>query len=120
MLLRFILFWATHTLTLWVASVLLPGLLRFDDYTALAISGLLFGVVNTVLKPPFFWITLPLTVVTLGLFLLVINASLLLLVAWLVPGFHIGGFWHGVGLAIFVSLFSFVLNKLLRRQTPQR
>jgi putative membrane protein len=115
MLVRFIFFWATHTLTLWVASILFPGLLRFDDYGALLISGLLFGIVNTLLKPPFFWLTLPLTVVTLGLFLLVINASLLLLVAWLVPGFHIGSFGHGVLLAIFVSIFSFILNKVLRR-----
>jgi putative membrane protein len=114
MLLRFLLFWGTHTLSLWVASALFPKLLRFDDYGALLISGLLFGIVNTLLKPPFFWLTLPLTVVTLGAFLLVINASLLLLVAWLVPGFHIGTFWHGVLLAIFIAVFSFLLNRLLR------
>jgi putative membrane protein len=114
MLLRFALFWGMHTLTLWVASVLFPTLLRFDNYGALLVSGLLFGIVNTLLKPPFFWLTLPLTVLTLGVFLLVINASLLLLVAWLVPGFHIGTFGHGVLLAIFVSIFSFFLNRLLR------
>ncbi len=114
MLLRFILFWATNSLSLWVASVLFPSLLRFDDYGALAISGLLFGIVNSLLKPPVVLLTLPLTVLTLGLFLVVINASLLLLVAWLVPGFHIDTFGRGLLLAIFVSVFSFLLNRVLR------
>jgi putative membrane protein len=116
MLLRFALFWGMHTLSLWVASTLFPNLLRFDNYGALLVSGLLLGIVNTLLKPPIVILTLPLTVVTLGLFLLVINASLLLLVAWMVPGFHISSFGHGLLLAIFVSLFSFVLNRVLGKR----
>ena len=77
------------------------------------ISGLLLGIVNTFLKPLLVILTLPLSVVTLGLFVLVINALLLLLVAWLVPGFYVAGFWSGFFVALFVSVFSFIPNSLI-------
>jgi putative membrane protein len=77
------------------------------------VSGLLFGMANALLKPLLVLLTLPITVLTLGLFLLVINACILLLVAWLVPGFHLAGFWPAVGVGLFISVLSFVLNLLM-------
>jgi putative membrane protein len=111
-LVRFILFWGVNTLTLWAAGQLFSSM-HFATWQAVAISGLLFGIVNATLRPILVILTAPITVLTLGFFLLVINALMLLFTAWLVPGFHLAGFWNALVIAIFVSLFSFLINLLL-------
>ncbi|MFZ5556435.1 MAG: phage holin family protein [Pseudomonadota bacterium] len=111
-ILRFLAFWGVNTLSLWVADQIFDGV-RFDDVGTLFASGLLLGVINTFLKPVLLILTLPATILTLGLMLPILNGLLLLLVAWLVPGFHVQGFWYGVLVALFVSLFSVFLNTLL-------
>jgi putative membrane protein len=58
-------------------------------------------------------VTLPITLLTLGLFLLVINALMLMLTAWLVPGFHLAGFWNAVLISLFVSVLSFIVSIML-------
>jgi len=69
-----------------------PGV-RIDNLETLLLAGLLLGVVNAVVRPIAFVLTLPITIVTLGLFLLVLNAAMVALVAWILPGFHLyGGF----------------------------
>ncbi len=93
---------------------------RFDSVQALILSALLFGVAHVVLKPILMLLTLPVTVLTLGLFLIVINALILLLVAWLVPGFHVAGFWQAVGVGLFISVFSFLLSLVFHRNRPVR
>ena len=113
-LLRFLLFWGVNTLSLWVADGLFEGI-AFESPTSLFIAGLVLGIVNVFVKPVLVILTLPLTIVTLGVFVLVINTLMLLLVAWLVPGFAVSGFWAGFFVALFVSVFSFVLNTLLGR-----
>ena len=119
-LLRFLVFWGLNVLVLWVASELFSSI-QFSSTATMLISGLLFGVAHAVLKPILIVLTLPVTVLTLGLFLLVINALILLLVAWVVPGFHVAGFWQAVLVALFISVFSFVLNLLLSRAAqPQQ
>ncbi len=109
---RFLVFWGVNTLSLWVADDLFDGI-AFLTPQSLFISGLMLGIVNTFLKPLLVILTLPLSIVTLGLFVLVINALMMLLVAWLVPGFIVAGFWSGFLVAIFVSVFSFILNSLI-------
>lgn len=111
-LLRFLIFWGVNTLSLWVADELFDGI-TFRALESLFISGLLLGVVNTFIKPLLVLLTLPLSVVTLGFFVLVINALMLLLVAWLVPGFVVAGFWSGFIVALFVSVLSFVVNSII-------
>ena len=111
-LLRFVVFWGVNTLSLWVADELFAGI-AFRTLQSLLIAGLLLGVVNTIIKPLLILLTLPLSVVTLGFFVLVINALMLLLVAWLVPGFVVSGFWSGFIVALFVSVFSFVVNSMI-------
>lgn len=111
---RLLLLWTLNTLSLWVASHLFSGI-RFANPGALWLSGLLLGLLNTVVRPVLIVLTLPLTFVTLGFFLLVINALTLLLVAWLVPGFQITGFWEGFFVALFVSFFGFLTHALLGR-----
>jgi len=111
-LVRFLVFWGVNTLSLWVADELFDGI-SFATPQALFIAGLMLGIVNTFIKPMLVILTLPLSILTLGLFVLVINALMLLLVAWLVPGFIVAGFWSGFLVAIFVSVFSFILNSLI-------
>ena len=84
--------WGITSLSLWVASLLFNGI-RFSSTGSLIISALLLGFANAVLRPLLVILTLPLTLVTLGFFLLVINALMLLLVAKVVSGFKISGFW---------------------------
>jgi len=103
---------AIAALGLWVASLLLPGI-SFDSTTTLAIAALLLGVVNAVVRPIAFFLTLPLTVVTLGLFLFVLNAAMVGLVARLLPGFSISGFWPAIGAAVIVWLVSWVGSSLI-------
>ena len=103
---------AITALALWVASQLLPGL-HFSSGAKLAIAAILLGLVNGVVRPIAFILTLPITVLTLGLFLLVLNAAMIGLVAWLVPGFTISGFWTAVGGAIIVGLVSWAASTVI-------
>ena len=99
-------------LGLWVADVLLTGI-GFTGTGALIVSALLLGLVNAVIRPILIILTLPLTVVTLGLFILVVNGISLALVAWLVPGFEITGLFAATVGAIIVSLVSWVVSSFV-------
>jgi putative membrane protein len=108
----FFLRWAIVALGLWLAAKLLTGL-HFDAASTLFIAALLLGIVNAVIRPIFVILTLPLTLVTLGLFLIVINAAMLGLVAALLSGFSITGFWTAVGGALIVSFTSWLASGLI-------
>jgi putative membrane protein len=94
-------------LGLWAATEMLGGF-RIDTPTTLIIAGLLLGLVNAVVRPFALLLSLPALLITLGLFLLVINAAMLGLVALMLPGFRIAGFWTAVGGSLIVSLVSWV------------
>ncbi|OLC88224.1 MAG: hypothetical protein DMD38_04560 [Gemmatimonadetes bacterium] len=96
-------------LGLWVADQLLPGI-AFASTGALIVSALVLGFVNALIRPVIFILTLPLTILTLGLFILIVNGISLALVAWLVPGFHVAGLWSATWGAIIVSLTSWVAS----------
>jgi putative membrane protein len=103
---------AISALGLWVASELFEGL-RFESTSKLIVAAIVLGIVNAFVRPLAFILTLPLTVLTLGLFLLVLNAGLVSLVAWMVPGFEISGFWTAVGAALIVSLVSWAASSAI-------
>lgn len=103
---------AITALGLWVASELLSGL-SFDTPSKLVLAAVVLGVVNAVVRPLAFILTLPITVVTLGLFLLVLNAGMVSLVAWMIPGFQISGFWTAVGAAVIVGLVSWAASSAI-------
>jgi putative membrane protein len=103
---------AIVALGLWLATYLLPGLF-FDGPGTLLAAALLLGIVNAIVRPIAVLLTLPLTLLTLGLFLLVINAAMLGLVALLLSGFQISGFWTALGGALIVSLTSWVASGLI-------
>jgi len=108
----FLLRTAISALGLWIASEIFAGL-RFDSTSQLMVAALLLGIVNAIVRPLAFVLTLPLTVLTLGLFLLVLNAAMVALVAWIVPGFHVSGFWAAVGAALIVSLVSWAASSAI-------
>ncbi len=114
---RFLLHWAIMSLSLWVASQVFSGL-HFSDTSSLIVSALLLGLANAVVRPLLVILTLPLTVVTLGLFLLVINALVLLLVSTLVQGFGISGFWTAFFASMFISVLNYVIGTLLGDGRP--
>lgn len=89
---------------LWAATVWVPGI-RIDDAATLVLAGLLLGVVNAIVRPIAVVLTFPITIVTLGLFLLVVNTGMVALVAAILPGFHIwGGFWSAFLTALIVGV----------------
>jgi len=94
-----------------VAAYLLPGL-HIDGPFAALVAGVILGLVNALIRPVLFVLTLPLTLVTLGLFIFILNAICFALTAWVVPGFSVDGFWWAVLGALLVSLVSWILNRL--------
>jgi putative membrane protein len=108
----FILRVAIVALGLWLATQFFTGL-YFDSGGTLLAAALLLGIVNAVVRPVAVILTLPLTLVTLGLFLLVINAAMLGLVALLLRGFQINGFWTAIGASIVVSITSWLASGLI-------
>src|SRR6266705_6465885 len=96
-------------LGLWAAATVVPGV-RIDGWGNLVVAALLLGIVNGVIRPIILILTLPLTVLTLGLFILVVNGISLALVAWLMPGFQIAGLASATLGAIVVGLTSWLAS----------
>ena len=111
----FLIHWAIMSLSLWVASALFSGI-KFSNKSSLLISALVLGFVNAVLRPILLILTFPLTIVTLGFFILVVNALMIMLVAKLVNGFKLSGFWTALFVSIFIALFTLVIEHFLPSQ----
>jgi putative membrane protein len=94
-------------LGLWLATSWVSGI-RIDSPTTLVLAGILLGVVNAFVRPIAILLTLPFTVLTIGLFLLVVNAAMLGLVALILPGFHIEGFQAAFLAALIVSVTGWI------------
>jgi len=99
-------------LGLWLASELVSGIAVHGLWTLLG-AALLLGIVNATVRPLLVFFTLPITVLTLGLFLLVINAATLGLVAWMLDGFTIAGFWPALFGALVVSVTSWLASAFI-------
>ncbi len=94
---------------LWLASKIVSGI-GFDSNATLIAAALLLGIVNAFVRPIIVILTLPITLLTLGIFLLVINALMIELVAYFLPGFIVAGFWSAIFAAIVVGLTSWVMS----------
>lgn len=113
----FLLHWAITSLSLWAASYVFSGI-KFANVSALIISALLLGFANAIVRPLLILLTLPLTLLTFGLFLLVINALMMLLVSAVVSGFSISGFWTAFFASIFIAVLSFLLGSYVLNGNP--
>jgi putative membrane protein len=105
----FLLRWFIGSLGLWLAATVVTGI-SVRGVGTLMIAALLLGVVNAVVRPLLILLTLPITVITLGLFLLVINAAMLGLVAWILPGLTIDGFFSAVLGSILISIVGWLAS----------
>ena len=114
----FLLHWGITALSLWVASLVFKGL-KFDNVSSLVIAALLLGLANAIVRPLLIILTLPLTLVTFGLFILVINALMILLVARLVKGFTVSGFWTAFFASIFISILSVAIGAWVGHGDPE-
>jgi putative membrane protein len=113
MLTRFIVRVIFGALGLWIAKEMVAGI-YVHDATALFLAALLLGVVNAFVRPVVVILTLPLTIVTLGLFLLIVNAGMIWLVSLVVPGFAVHGLIAGVLAAIITGISSWIGGMILR------
>ena len=118
LLIRLVVNAAALAIATWILSgISLTGSSTTSKVITLLIVGLIFGVLNAIIKPLFALFTAPLILLTLGLFLIVINACMLLLTSWLAGLFNLGwqvdGFWPAVLGAIIISIVSFLLNVFL-------
>src|SRR5262252_4037385 len=112
---RLLLVWLINAAALLALPYLMSSI-TVDSIPTALIAALLLGLVNTFIRPLLVLLTLPVTLLTLGLFIFVINALLFWLVGSFVTGFHVGGFWSGVFGAIVYSLISWLLSSLLPRK----
>ncbi len=94
---------ALSVVGLWIATRWVSGI-RIDDARTLLLAGVVLGVVNAIVRPILVILTFPLTILTLGLFLLVVNAAMLGLTAWVLRGFHVADFGAAVLASLIVSL----------------
>jgi putative membrane protein len=115
---RFLLKIIIGALALWAATKVVSGV-TIDDPTTLVIAALLLGVANAIVRPVLIILTLPLTLVTLGLFLLVINGMMVGLVAWLLPGMSVDGLWSAVLAALVIWVVSWASEMILGVRKPQ-
>lgn len=100
------------TLSVIVGSYLLPGV-KVPDFSTALIVAIVLGVINMFMKPILILLTLPLNILTLGLFTLIINGLLILLTSRLVPGFYVENIWWAILFSIIISLVSTFLNHLM-------
>ena len=102
-----------------LAAYVLPGL-HVTGLVPALIAGIILGFVNAIVRPVLFLLTLPLTLLTLGLFIFVLNALCFALTAALVPGLSVDSFWWALLGALFVSVVSWILNGIVVGEKERR
>jgi putative membrane protein len=114
MLVRLAVAWGINAAALWAADALWDSV-RIHGWAAYLIGSAVLGVANAVIKPLLALLTLPLIIVTLGIFYLVINIAMVALAEWIAPRFSIDGFWTYVGTVVVVWAVNWVGNELVDR-----
>lgn len=110
--------WLVITLAILFASTILSGI-HVASLTTAIIAAAILGIVNTFLRPVLLVLTLPLTLLTLGIFAFVLNAFMLLLVAYFVPGFEIDGFFWAFMGALIISVVSWIANRFINKSNKK-
>jgi len=104
--------WLINALALWAATYFIKGI-EITGPGSILLAAALLGILNSIIRPIILILTLPLNIITLGLFTLVINGAMLILVSYFIKGFIIHGFWPAVLGALVISLVSWVINWLI-------
>ena len=112
---RLLITWLINAAALFALPYLMQSV-SVDNIGAALVAALVLGLVNTLIRPVLVLLTLPVTLVSMGLFILVINAFLFWIVAQVVDGFHVAGFWSAFLAAILYSVISWALSTLILKQ----
>ncbi|MEO8206220.1 MAG: phage holin family protein [Chthoniobacterales bacterium] len=110
----FLIRWAVTTIAVYCATLIMPATIHYDTTGALLGASLLLGIINALIRPVLLLLSLPFILVTLGFFILVINALLLLFVSSVIPSFHVDGFWGAFFGAIIISIISWIFSAFFR------
>jgi len=114
---RFLINWFLYAIAIGITAYILPGV-YLDGIFAALVTAAILGFVNGVLRPVLFIFTLPLTILTLGLFTFVLNALMVLLTAAIVPGFDVASFWWAVIFSLVLSVFVYMVGEAT--EPPER
>ena len=109
---RLLIVWLINAVALFAVPYLMSSI-KVDSFVVALIAALVLGLINTFIRPLLVLLTLPATLLTLGLFIFVINGLLFWFVGSFIDGFHVGGFWSAVGGAILYSIISWALSAIL-------
>lgn len=105
--------WMVTTVAVFAAEKVLPGI-SCSSLGALLGASLLLGIINAFVRPFLLLLSIPFIIITMGLFIFVVNALLLLFVAQIIPAFHVEGFWNAFVGAIIISIVSWILSSFFR------
>ena len=111
--------WIILTASIIFVSYILDGS-QIDSFLTALIAAALLGILNTVVRPLLILLTLPVNLMTFGIFIFVINAMLLMLVSHVISGFQVNGFWTAVSGSILITLSSALLNRLIKENPPPK
>lgn len=109
----FLVRWLITTIAVFAAEKILPGI-QCENVTALLSASLLLGIINAFVRPILLLLSLPWIILTMGLFIVVINALLLMLVSAIIPAFQVDGFWWACLGSIIISIVSWILSSFFR------
>ena len=112
----FLLKWFVTTVSIFIVTNLFH-LLYFEDLMVLVLAALVLGILNVFLKPVLILLTLPMNILSLGLFTLIINAFLLYVASKIVPGFEIASFWKAFWAALLISIVSALINYMIHKES---
>ena len=110
MLRRLLYSWIVNVAAIWLASVFIDGIQYSDDYWILVVTGLVFSLVNLLVKPIIKLLALPLVILTLGIVLFFINLLMLYLTDWIVPGFTIDSFMAAIWATVVITAVNWVMH----------
>lgn len=106
-----------YAIALWVAAAIIPGIELASDWVSVGVVALIFGVINAFVKPVIKLLSLPFILLTFGLFILVINAAMLGLTAFLTDALTVNGFWSAVLGGLVIGIISTLLESIIRDET---
>jgi len=115
----FLIQWVVSCLAIIITAYLLPGV-AVEGFLSALVAALILGLINAVIRPILILLTLPLNILTLGLFTLVINALLIMLAATIVPGFAVQGFWWALLFGVVLAIVNFALSPLLKSDSSTK
>jgi len=111
---RFLIRWFVCSLGLWIAAGLLSSHITYGNSTVvIVIAGLILAIINAVIKPILVVLSLPANIITLGLFMIIINGLTVSLVSWLYPSLHITSFWAAIFAGMVIGLVNYLVSTIL-------